>query len=299
MGAKPIVSVIIPAYEAERTIKRCLDSITSQTCKSLEVIVVDDGSEDNTLAVCSKYQDIHVFSTPHKGVSSARNTGLQQAHGEYICFVDADDYFSRNDAIELLLKYPSDLVCEGDCSNALLSDYLLMPHKNTTLAFVWGKLFKRSIIEDYHIRFDIAMQKHEDTEFTFHYYFHVKYYSCIKETIYNHQRSVNGAGMKIFDSTDDCEKLLNRIRRFRPASNLINHCRISLKIVEIIRAYRLPFFTHHRFIRDLVDKKLIRDSLKDHLRIQGNSRLIPFLIKHKMYLLLTVVCRKRGKERYG
>lgn len=90
-----LISVIIPVYNREKLVEECLDSLIAQTYKNLEIILIDDGSTDNTLNICKKYANndsrFKIIELSHKGVSSARNTGLDAAQGEYIFFIDSDD----------------------------------------------------------------------------------------------------------------------------------------------------------------------------------------------------------------
>ena len=90
-----LISIIVPAYNASKYIEKCLNSILSQTYKNFEIIVVNDGSTDNTLDIlkkCSEQSDkIKIVAQKNKGVSAARNNGLEHAKGQYIAFVDADD----------------------------------------------------------------------------------------------------------------------------------------------------------------------------------------------------------------
>ena len=96
------VSVIVPVYNVEDYLKRCLDSLISQTIdkKEMEVILIDDGSTDNSPALCDeyaqKYDYIKVFHVENKGVSNARNFGIDKAQGKYIMYLDSDDYLSKN-----------------------------------------------------------------------------------------------------------------------------------------------------------------------------------------------------------
>lgn len=93
-GAQPLVSVVIPAYNAARFINVAVDSVLAQTWQHREVLVVDDGSTDNTTVVLRDYGDtIRVISKPNGGLSSARNRGIQEARGEYVAFLDADDHW--------------------------------------------------------------------------------------------------------------------------------------------------------------------------------------------------------------
>lgn len=114
----PLISVIVPVYNAEKYIKKCLDSIINQTYRNLEIITVDDGSTDNSGLICDEYAKkdsrIIVIHINNSGVSAARNQGLKIAKGDYIGFVDSDDYISEN-MYEMLFsamkKDDADLVC--------------------------------------------------------------------------------------------------------------------------------------------------------------------------------------------
>lgn len=101
-----MISIIIPAYNAEDFIERCLKSIFNQSNQDYEIIVVNDGSSDNTLAILERLKDEHpdyaftIITTPNRGHGPARNLGVSQATGDYIWFIDADDYLYSDDAID-------------------------------------------------------------------------------------------------------------------------------------------------------------------------------------------------------
>ena len=101
------VSVIVPVYNSKAYLERCVDAILTQTYSDLEVVLVDDGSSDNSLEICREYEKkdsrIKVFHKENGGSSSARNVGIKEATGEYICFCDSDDYYEK-DIIENLMK---------------------------------------------------------------------------------------------------------------------------------------------------------------------------------------------------
>lgn len=115
----PLISVIVPIYNVEQFLEKCLTSISSQTYKNLEVILVDDGATDNSGKICDKYAECNPnFKVVHKkngGLSDARNTGLELCKGEYITFIDGDDYISQDYVEKLyntLAKYNTDIsVC--------------------------------------------------------------------------------------------------------------------------------------------------------------------------------------------
>ena len=104
MEKRPSVSVIIPVYNVEKYLSRCLDSVQKQTLKNIEIVCVNDGATDNSLQILQKYaaQDsrIKIITQPNKGLSGARNSGLDAANGEYIFFLDADDWLHAQ-ALEL------------------------------------------------------------------------------------------------------------------------------------------------------------------------------------------------------
>lgn len=103
---KDLVSVVIPVYNGEKELGRCIDSILKQTYKDLQILIIDDGSEDKSLSIARSYEKndnrISVFHQKNQGVSAARNLGIQKAEGNYLTFVDGDDFISC-DMIERLL----------------------------------------------------------------------------------------------------------------------------------------------------------------------------------------------------
>jgi glycosyltransferase involved in cell wall biosynthesis len=101
----PLISVIIPAYNAQKTIRETIESVLNQTFKDFEIIVIDDGSQDSTVEIVSAFSDprLRLFSYPNAGVSATRNRGLAQANSEFISFLDADDLWTP-DKLEAQLR---------------------------------------------------------------------------------------------------------------------------------------------------------------------------------------------------
>ena len=112
----PIISVIVPAYNAEKYLRRCINSILAQTFTDFELLLIDDGSTDKSGEICDEYADkyarIRVFHKANGGVSSARNVGLDNAVGEYICFCDADDWVDFHWLQGFTEAFPNDLIVQ-------------------------------------------------------------------------------------------------------------------------------------------------------------------------------------------
>ncbi len=97
----PKYSIIIPVYNVEKYIKKCLDSVFSQTDKDFEVIVVNDGTKDNSMDIVKKY-DVKIINQKNQGLSAARNLGFEVAKGDYLWFVDSDDWLRDNSLAEVI-----------------------------------------------------------------------------------------------------------------------------------------------------------------------------------------------------
>lgn len=202
-------SVIIPIYNAESTLCRCLDSLVGQLRDNTELILINDGSTDSTSAICenyaARYPQIQLFAKDNGGVSSARNLGLEHAQGEYILFVDADDavtedYFAVLDSAlwddPALLLFGVQLTgwkrrvgrsCQGreyyfqnsECVSALAS---ALRHQEFNL--ITTKVFRRDVIEKYHIRFDERLDIGEDKVFSLSYAVRINQVRSISEKLY-------------------------------------------------------------------------------------------------------------------
>lgn len=195
-------SVIIPVYNAEKTLMRCVDSILDQKYNDMELILVNDGSTDHSIDICNAYQKkypcVQVIDKPNGGVSTARNAGLAVATGEYVLFVDSDDYVASDyfDAMERLTserqwdmlmfsyavtdgKYASPKVTDSfhaDCIEKSVSLFCQMIYTKTINHPV-TKCYIRRIIEDHNIRFPAELYIGEDKIFNMQYMVHCK--SCL------------------------------------------------------------------------------------------------------------------------
>lgn len=184
-----MISIILPIYNAEQYLRRCLDSILAQSYTDFELLLIDDGSKDSSGAICDAYavkdSRVRVFHKENGGVSSARNLGLDNALGEYITFCDADDYVTPDwlAAYSEAIANNVDLAIQGyyaiDGDNTVEKN--LSPCQGDTIeakrqlitslmfqgmyGYLWVKLFRRAIIEEHVIRFDTQSTFREDEQF--------------------------------------------------------------------------------------------------------------------------------------
>ena len=175
MNNDPLISIIIPCFNAEKTLEKCLESVVQQSYANLEIIIIDDGSTDETSLIYNKFQSnderILVLKQQNSGVSKARNTGLKAATGDYICFVDSDDWAELNYCSELyslLVGENADIsiveasyedengnvLCSKPISDEKIFDgnraLVLLLEDQEIQSHPWGKLFKADLLKNVH-----------------------------------------------------------------------------------------------------------------------------------------------------
>lgn len=196
-------SVIVPVYNAEKTIERCVDSLLRQNCSDAEILLVNDGSTDGSGEICKAYAAgndcVHYIEKENSGVSSARNAGLDMATGEYVLFVDSDDYVADTffpTLRETLASQPTDLL---HFSHAAFKDGKVTKHKlppreytgqemertlqqaicDKSLNAPWGKVYRHDLIEKNQIRFPLNISIAEDRLFNMEYAMYVQSYTTL------------------------------------------------------------------------------------------------------------------------
>ena len=244
MDSHPLVSVVIPAYNAEKTLARTLESVLRQTLDSLQVIVVDDGSRDRTPEITREFalKDPRVtgISIESAGVSAARNRGIELCGGKYIRFVDADDTLPP-DSMEKMVsraeKDCADLVVGGftmyvgeigrrsnleDREDTLENSEVLRrlcPRSNSFFyGVLWNKLFSREIVRSRGIRFVDGLTWAEDFCFVMDYLRHAETVAYLKESLYDYRRQ---PGSMTIRQVLDC--VVHPFRNIRMKGVLYSH----------------------------------------------------------------------------
>lgn len=214
---KPLISVIIPMYNAEKYIYKNINSILNQDFSDFELIVVNDSSTDSSLNIVKGFNDkrLNIYTKINEGASKARNYGLKYAKGKYILFIDADDYIEPNtlsNYVKIIEENNPDLIINGFFSETENSDYadkifcesklyhnkselkedLVLLYKSHLLYNVWNKLFKSEIIKNNKIIFKEVIYN-EDMIFVQDYLKHCKSIYNTNECLYHYVREVKNS----------------------------------------------------------------------------------------------------------
>lgn len=236
----PKLSVIVPIYNVEKHLSRCLKSLINQTFKDIEIICVNDGSTDNSLEILSEYAQedkrIKIISKNNSGPADSRGCGLAKSEGEFISFIDSDDWIEPN-TYELVL---SNMTNEIDIASfgvniAIDNDYELDELKNkkiddfknyftpnlkgkndineqtilNTTMFIWNKIFRKKIIEKYNIKFLPNLLCAEDFGFLYKYLYSCNNIYFMENQLYNYLQRNNSTmsqlrGKKFKNLCDNC-----------------------------------------------------------------------------------------------
>lgn len=231
------ISIIIPVYNSAVTISRCLDSIIASGEREYEIILINDGSTDSTYSILEdynkKYENLKVYHIENSGVSAARNLGIKYAQGEYISFVDSDDYVSENYVSTILEHIQSDKDIYFFSGKVLSENQ----SKNNQLVFIslcntmsevkhnlikgksnvpWDKLYKRDILVQNNINFREDTSLGEDWIFAMDYFEKCKNFELIQEILYFYciqENSLSNKRMSEKMALDQI-KLMDRILQF-------------------------------------------------------------------------------------
>lgn len=288
-------SFILPIYKVEKYLEECVNSILEQKIKDFEVILVDDGSPDDCPKMCDKLQKmdnrIKVIHKKHDGVCDARNAGLKIARGQYILFVDPDDYVAE-DYLERIDENVS------DCDMLVFGYYNLYKNKftngyskkdtidnfeaeryilqdNMIRGYVWNKVFKKEIIQKYNLMFDVTIAMNEDVLFCFQYLENSKKIKMIdNRIIYYRQRKSSLISQKI--------KHINASDLVKTYKYIISNSSDNEILLKSKSLYLKNYYKYKKYIKtNDFDKELIESILaNDFSEISKNDKCLIFMYKY-------------------
>ena len=289
-----LVSIIVPIYNGEKYIDRCLESILNQTYKDIEIVIVDDGSRDNSLKILKNYQSkdkrIKIYHQENKGPSAARNTGLHQSIGEYVMFVDADDYIDKDMVRYMVESINSEFDAMVLCDNSeiwvdtiderkLFEEYDTNISKDTVIkeiasgkaGLVCGKLFSRSIVEKNNIIFDKNISMCEDQIFFLNVSRYCEVFSHISKSLYFYdRRNENSITIKYQERAIE-----NQIYVLQKIEDILNKCGLENNDVISIINNRFINAIQYCIANEVLDTNIFntRSKLDNVKNIVSNNRL--------------------------
>lgn len=312
------VSVIVPVYNVEKYLRKCLDSLVKQTIKDYEVILVNDGSKDSSQDIIdeyvSKYSQLKTYKKENGGMSSARNLGLKYANGEYIAFVDSDDFVEETFLEKMYEKAKStnsDVVicdyyalnesekryvkCHMNYSSDEKIEYLLSP------PMVWSKLIKKSVMDK--VRFTEGIF-YEDLDICMRLNSFVNKISFVDEPLYNYylqhsgsamtQKTFNNHLLDIFTVLDSSKEILQE-NYFKELEYIY--------ITHLLRTATLRFLDYPNTkeyllkINNIMGKEFPNWQQNDYYKMASSKvKIICFLASHRLYFILKIVKKLTGRR---
>ncbi|HAH61387.1 MAG TPA: glycosyl transferase family 2 [Treponema sp.] len=259
---KPLVSIIIPVYNAEKYMNRCLDSCRAQTYGNIEVLMINDGSDDGSEEICRTYsrkdKRFITLSQENKGVSEARNNGIMHAKGKYITFADSDDWLAPDavsEYVERAVEDKTDFVIAGflrvindvtipmsDIKEDLLitrehfAECMADAPADFYYGVVWNKLYRAEIIKQHHIFFSPRFKWCEDFLFNLEYLQYITNEYCIstiKKPLYFYVKRLGSA----------CESPLSYTKTFSMKYELLGYYRNLYKSINLYNDNKLKINT--------------------------------------------------------
>lgn len=313
MNSAPLISVIVPAYNVEKYIKTCLDSLINQTYSNFEIIVVNDGSTDQTEEILRSYQSnpkFRIYSQENGGLSAARNQGLKLANGELVCFVDSDDSVKSDYLEKLVAPFIEDVdvditVCgyqekfENSVINHVLKSQKITGRKATEDLLIkqqdfnvlaWNKLYRKSLFSDYKIEYPVR-QIHEDNLTTYKLFFHAQKIVYISDELYVYQRTHSEITKNRYSEEKTLKRLQVKEQMAIEAGQYLQDSKLKLAAdVALLLSYFA--FLDHAISRQ-INKSYYDAYLMKTRKLTSSQFKNPFLTK-KLRLYLKLIHSPRG-----
>ena len=311
-----MVSIIVPVYNAEKYLHRCVDSILNQTYKNFELILVDDGSKDCSPQMCDEYSlkdnRVKVIHQDNSGVSVARNAGLNFCSGQFVTFVDADDYIGST----MIHKMLSGFQCGADI---VISGFVHCYEKQEKTVFVnapeefdlrtlkenydtykisnsvGAKLYRRDLVGN--IRFNNKVSMGEDLLFNLQYYNNCRTFACIHADYYYDCTNQNSA-MHVFKREYiACQKVLYaELKKFKYGkviftNDMVDKATLSTFIdyLQRISALKLSRREKKEYQKEIYNDELFNTICKGKYNFSLQKKIAQFLCRHKLYCILRML----------
>lgn len=322
MKENSLISIVVPVYNVEKYLSRCIESILKQSYENLELLLVDDGSTDDSGKICDYYKSldsrISVFHKKNGGVSSARNLGIKEAKGVFLTFVDSDDWldtdYLKNFRVESISAdfYISGALYDingkpfsqktyieenAESINSIVSIFFEQGLKNN--GYPWGKLFLLKIIRDNKLFFDEELTINEDHVFVFEYYLLIHSLYLTNNAGYHYLVNDN-SGRKLSDKINTYQELIRANNIFKVlVQKIAKKWDISYEKLDILKG---DFIYEHR-LNALKSTLLLNDfsNYKIEIKFWRTNEYIPksrtlriviFVIRRIRYSIISFLMLK-------
>lgn len=311
------ISIIVPVYMAEKTIDKTIESIINQTYKNLEIILIDDGSKDCSAQICDNFAQedkrIKVIHTQNKGVSAARNLGIDYATGDYIQFIDSDDSIENNMCEKLIMTAEKDLSEVVVCSYKQTTEkeeiiiqkdtnlfskevFLIEFSKRDSPIYMnppWNRIIRTRLLKENNIRFRESISFAEDLIFNMEIMKYIKNISIISDVLYIYNMSDNGLCNKKRDVEfywNNTKKIYEEFEKLYLENNLFTKCEINVNsyLIFKIRETIKNIFRNYPDLEEYKKINIVKDIFNDEITKKAITRKFECNIKN----LITVICIK-------
>ena len=329
-----MISIIIPVYKAEKYLHRCVDSILAQSHTDFELLLIDDGSPDNCGPICDEYavkdNRVRVFHKENGGVSSARNLGIKHAQGEWLAFIDSDDYvhvdylkelYGYNEGADLIIGsfqmigssiFVNGIIQINTFTRTQLKKALLLYGGGENFGCACFKLYRRTIIAKHNILYDENISASEDWLFTLEY---LKYVCgvCTSDKPYYYYERGNTESLSQHIRNFDTyfyamEQFYNKVHDIESYLEIED---LDFLYIDVIRNYirkQVSYLYYNQTdgynekikkIKKLINNPYVKIVLKDKTRSKGRKkyRLFDFIALNRLYRILLVyiyICQGRA-----
>lgn len=335
---KDLISIIVPIYNVEKYLNKCIESIVNQTYENIEIILIDDGSNDNSGIICDEYAKkdnrIIVVHKENGGVSSARNKGLKIAKGEWISFVDADDWIEQIFCQTLLNKVTQEQADIALCGYNRITDsriekinannqevflnsneYLVKSlNPQTGFGFCHMKLIKKEVLKS--ISFNERIEVGEDALFNIQLSTYIKKAVFLKQPLYNY-RINNQSVVKRYDE-NYANKYLKSMKiieeyiwqeyneeneeNIEIKQNYYNFVAYHIMLIIVNYCYhpdnKMCNAQRKNMLKEVINNDLFIIGLKksNYNNISLTRKITLYTLKHKLYWLTAIICKIRQKQ---
>lgn len=316
-GAENIISIIIPVYNTQKYISECLDSVINQTVKDWRVILINDGSTDNSLSVCEHYaaadDRIILINKKNSGVSDSRNVGINASDGDFIVFLDSDDRIHPN----MLEKLREKMISEN--SDICVCGFSKFDENNKTVKWsapdgswrgddffnIFGKLYdmtllsgpcfkmyRSNIIKENNILFDVNRSLGEDLTFNLQYYAYCNSLCCVSEPMYEYRTVKNTSLSNKFNpqKSEIQYELYNQVVDFcRMHGSLDNNLPYINKVffrqtytqIQSIFYSKISYSSKKKTVNDVLDKYMTDEFLSSLTDLSKHNKLVISLMRRR------------------